>query len=196
MISLLRFSDSDFNERFRRIEERADEIPAGIEETVKQIIDAVRQRGDEAVFELTAHFDRLHLNAATIEVTQEEIAAARQAIDSRSLEVLELAAQRIAAYHQKQKQQTWLSTEEDDVLLGQMVTPLDRVGIYVPGGKAAYPSSVLMNAVPAKVAGVAEIIMTVPMPGGEANSYVLAAAAIAGVDRIFRIGGAQAVAYL
>ena len=196
MISILKFSDSDFSERFRRIEERADEIPAGIEATVKDIIAAVRQRGDEAVFELTARFDRLQLSADSIEVTREEIAAARAAIDPRSLAVLELAARRIAAYHQKQKQQTWLSTEEDDVLLGQMVTPLERVGIYVPGGKAAYPSSVLMNAIPAKVAGVAEIIMTVPMPGGEANPYVLAAAAIAGVDRIFRIGGAQAVAAL
>jgi len=196
MIPLLRFSDSDFAERFRRIEERAEEIPAGIEETVREIIAAVRQRGDEAVFELTARFDRLQLSAATIEVTKEEIAAAKAAIDPRSLEVLELAAQRIGAYHQKQKQQTWLSTEEADVLLGQMITPLERVGIYVPGGKAAYPSSVLMNAVPAKVAGVGEIIMTVPMPGGEANPYVLAAASIAGVDRIFRIGGAQAVAAL
>lgn len=196
MITLLRFSDSDFAERFRRIEERAEEIPAGIEETVKEIIDAVRRRGDEAVFELTARFDRLQLSAATIEVTPEEIAAAKQSIDPRSRAVLELAAQRIATYHQKQKQQTWLSTEENDVILGQMVTPLERVGIYVPGGKAAYPSSVLMNAVPARVAGVGEIIMTVPMPGGEANPYVLAAAAIAGVDRIFRIGGAQAVAAL
>ncbi len=196
MITLLRFSDSGFADCFRRIEERAEEIPAGIEETVKEIIEAVRRRGDEAVFELTARFDRLELSAATIEVMPEEIAAARESIDPRSLAVLELAAQRIATYHQKQKQQTWLSTEEDDVLLGQMVTPLERVGIYVPGGKAAYPSSVLMNAVPAKVAGVGEIIMTVPMPGGEANPYVLAAAAIAGVDRIFRIGGAQAVAAL
>ncbi|HMB15428.1 MAG TPA: histidinol dehydrogenase [Pelovirga sp.] len=196
MISILRFSDSGFSEHFRRIEERADEIPADIEETVRQIISAVRQRGDEAVFELTARFDRLHLSADTIEVTAAEIATAKQTIDPRSLKVLELAAQRIGAYHQKQKQQTWLSTEEDDVLLGQKVTPLARVGIYVPGGKAAYPSSVLMNAVPAKVAGVAEIIMTVPMPGGEANPYVLAAASIAGVDRIFKIGGAQAVAAL
>src|SRR6056297_176524 len=196
MISILRFSDSGFSEHFRRIEERADEIPADIEETVRQIISAVRQRGDEAVFELTARFDRLQLSADTIEVTAAEIATAKQTIDPRSLKVLELAAQRIGAYHQKQKQQTWLSTEEDDVLLGQKVTPLARVGIYVPGGKAAYPSSVLMNAVPAKVAGVAEIIMTVPMPGGEANPYVLAAASIAGVDRIFKIGGAQAVAAL
>jgi histidinol dehydrogenase len=196
MIAILRFSDSDFAERFRRIEDRAEEIPAGIDDTVKAIIADVRQRGDAALFELTARFDRVELTPQTIEVSRTDIAAARRAISPRALAALELAAQRIAAYHEKQKQQTWLSTEEPDVLLGQMVTPLERVGIYVPGGKAAYPSSVLMNAVPARVAGVRELIMTVPMPGGEANPHVLAAADIAGVDRIFRIGGAQAVAAL
>lgn len=196
MIAILRFSDSDFAERFRRIEDRAEEIPAGIDETVKAIIADVRQRGDAALFELTARFDRVELTAQTIEVSRADIAAARRAISPRALAALELAAQRIASYHEKQKQQTWLSTEEPDILLGQMVTPLERVGIYVPGGKAAYPSSVLMNAVPARVAGVKELIMTVPMPGGEANPHVLAAADIAGVDRIFRVGGAQAVAAL
>lgn len=196
MINILKFSDSDFAERFRRIEERAEEIPAGIEDTVSAIIADVRRRGDAALFELTAKFDQLVLTAETMEVSRTEIATARNAIDKSSLAALELAAKRIADYHAKQKQQTWLSTEESDILLGQMVTPLDRVGIYVPGGKAAYPSSVLMNAVPAKVAGVGEIIMTVPMPGGEANPYVMAAADIAGVDRIFRVGGAQAVAAL
>lgn len=196
MIDILRFTDSDFSERFRCIEERAEEIPAGIDETVSVIIADVRKRGDEALFELTARFDRLELTAETIEVTRAEIEAARTSIDSRSAAALELATKRIADYHAKQKQQTWLSTEEADVLLGQMITPLDRVGIYVPGGKAAYPSSVLMNAVPARVAGVGEVIMTVPMPEGEANPYVLAAADIAGVDRIFKIGGAQAVAAL
>ena len=118
------------------------------------------------------------------------------AVSAESLAALQLAAERIAAYHRKQKTQTWLSTEEEDILLGQMVRPLDRVGIYVPGGKAAYPSSVLMNAVPAKVAGVGEVIMVVPMPGGEVNPHVLAAARLAGVDRIFKVGGAQAVAAL
>lgn len=194
MIPVLKFSDSDFVERFRRIEQRAGEIPAGVEETVSAIIADVRKRGDAAVFELTARFDKLELTAATVEVSRAEIQAARVSISAQSLQTLELAATRIAGYHQKQKQQTWLSTEEADVLLGQKITPLDRVGIYVPGGKAAYPSSVLMNAVPARVAGVGEVIMTVPMPGGEANPYVLAAADIAGVDRIFKIGGAQAVA--
>jgi histidinol dehydrogenase len=196
MISILRFSDADFSEQFRKIEQRAEEIPDNIEEIVKTIIDDVRQRGDAALFELTERFDRLSLSAETIEVSEEEIATALEQVSEESLTALKLAAERISTYHAKQKQETWLSTDEDDVLLGQMVRPLDRVGIYVPGGKAAYPSSVLMNAIPAKVAGVEDVIMVVPMPGGEINSHVLAAAHIAGVDRIFKLGGAQAVAAL
>ncbi|WP_425415855.1 histidinol dehydrogenase [Pelobacter seleniigenes] len=193
---ILKFDDADFADQFRRIEQRAEAVPAGVLETVKTIIDEVRQRGDAALCELTARFDRLELTAATLEVSAAEIAAACAAVDERSLQALQLAADRIARYHAKQKQETWLSTDESDILLGQMVRPLDRVGIYVPGGKAAYPSSVLMNAVPAKVAGVGEVIMVVPMPGGEVNPHVLAAAKIAGVDRIFKVGGAQAVAAL
>lgn len=196
MISILRFSDGDFDERFRKIEQRAEEIPDNIEETVKAILADVRQRGDEALFELTEKFDRLTLTADTIEVGADEIAAAVEQVSEDSLAALRLAADRIAVYHAKQKQETWLSTDESDVMVGQMVRPLDRVGIYVPGGKAAYPSSVLMNAVPARVAGVGEVIMVVPMPGGDVNAHVLAAAHIAGVDRIFKLGGAQAVAAL
>ena len=196
MIQILKFSDSDFAVKFQRIERRADEIPDGIEETVKTIIADVRKRGDTALFELSAKFDRIDLNSDNVEVTQGEIDEALAAVTPKSLDALQLAADRIATYHGKQKQETWLSTDEDDVLLGQMVRPLDRVGIYIPGGKAAYPSSVLMNAIPAKVAGVAEVIMVVPMPGGEINPHVLAAAKIAGVDRIFKLGGAQAVAAL
>ena len=196
MMRILKFSDSDFASQLRRIEQRADEVPDAVEETVKLIIADVRKRGDVALFELSAKFDRIDLTADNIEVSAAEIDTAMAAVSSESLAALQLAADRIATYHAKQKQETWLSTDEDDVLLGQMVRPLDRVGIYVPGGKAAYPSSVLMNAVPAKVAGVAEVIMVVPMPGGEVNPYVLAAAKIAGVDRIFKLGGAQAVAAL
>lgn len=196
MMRMLKFSDAGFADEFRRIEQRAEAVPAEIETTVKAIIADVRQRGDAALFELTAKFDRLQLNADSLEVTEEEIDAAMTQINAESLAALQLAAERIADYHAKQKQETWLSTDEDDVLLGQLVRPLDRVGIYVPGGKATYPSSVLMNAVPAKVAGVEEVIMVVPMPGGEVNPHVLAAARIAGVDRIFKIGGAQAVAAL
>ena len=196
MMRILKFSDPDFARQFQRIEQRADEIPDNIEETVKEIIAAVRQRGDAALFELSAKFDRIDLTTDNIEVSETEIDAAMAVVSAESLAALQLAAERIADYHAKQKQETWLSTDEDDVLVGQMVRPLDRVGIYVPGGKAAYPSSVLMNAIPAKVAGVKEVIMVVPMPGGEVNSYVLAAAKIAGVDRIFKLGGAQAVAAL
>ncbi len=196
MMRILKFSDPDFARQFQRIEQRADEIPDNIEETVKEIIAAVRQRGDAALFELSAKFDRIDLTADNIEVSADEMDAAMAAVSAESLAALQLAAERIADYHAKQKQETWLSTDEDDVLVGQMVRPLDRVGIYVPGGKAAYPSSVLMNAIPAKVASVKEVIMVVPMPGGEVNSYVLAAAKIAGVDRIFKLGGAQAIAAL
>ncbi|MCK4691907.1 MAG: histidinol dehydrogenase, partial [Desulfuromonadales bacterium] len=187
---ILKFSDPGFAVEFHRIEQRAEEIPGDIEETVKAIIADVRQRGDAALFELTDKFDRLELSADTLEVTEKEIDAAMAEVSAEAMTALQLAAERIADYHAKQKQETWLSTDEDDVLLGQLVRPLDRVGIYVPGGKASYPSSVLMNAVPAKVAGVEEVIMVVPMPGGEINPHVLAAARIAGVDRIFKLGGA------
>jgi len=193
---ILKFSDPDFDQVFATIEGRGEAPPAGVEETVKQIVADVRQRGDAALFELTEKFDRLALHAGNVEVPQSELDAAYAAIDPAERAALELAAERISRYHAKQKQETWLSTDESDVLLGQMVRPLDKVGIYVPGGKAAYPSSVLMNALPAKVAGVGEIVMVVPMPDGVANLHVLAAAKIAGVDRVFRIGGAQAVAAL
>ncbi len=196
MIRFLRFTDTDFTENFRTISERGEAPPEGVTETVQKILADVRGRGDVALCEYTERFDRLKLDAAALEVTQAEIQQALAEIDDETLGRLKLAADRIAAFHGKQKEKTWLAEDEPDIKLGQMVTPLDRVGIYVPGGKAAYPSSVLMNAVPAKVAGVGEIIMVVPMPDGVVNSYVLAAAHVAGVDRIFKIGGAQAVAAL
>ncbi|MDH3453756.1 MAG: histidinol dehydrogenase [Desulfuromonadales bacterium] len=196
MIRFLRFSDAGFAESFGEITARGETTPAGVVETVQEILADVRKRGDVALCEYTERFDRLKLTAGTLEVSAAEIEQALAAVDGDTLATLQLAADRIAAFHGKQKETTWLSDDEPDIRLGQMVTPLDRVGIYVPGGKAAYPSSVLMNAVPAKVAGVGEIIMTVPMPDGVVNPYVLAAAHIAGVDRIFKIGGAQAVAAL
>lgn len=196
MIKLLRFDDGDFAAAFAHIENRAEEIPADIDVTVRGILDDVQQRGDAALCDYTARFDRMDLTAVGMEVSAEEVEQAVAKVSAEDLAALKQAAERIATYHRRQKQETWLSTDEDDIMLGQMIRPLDRVGIYVPGGKAAYPSSVLMNAIPAQVAGVKEIIMVVPMPGGEANSHVLAAAHIAGVHRIFRIGGAQAVAAL
>ncbi|OQY18808.1 MAG: histidinol dehydrogenase [Desulfobacteraceae bacterium 4572_35.1] len=194
MIKLLRFGSSDFDAAFELIEHRAAQIPADIDETVRNIIDDVRKRGDMAVHEYTQRFDHLDLTTQRMEVSSAEIEQALSSVSDDDLDALKLAAGRIGAYHRRQKQETWLSTDEDDIMLGQLIRPLKRVGIYVPGGKAAYPSSVLMNAVPAKVAGVDELIMVVPMPNGEANAHVLAAAHIAGVDRIFRIGGAQAIA--
>jgi histidinol dehydrogenase len=196
MIRFLRYNDPEFHGTFAQIVARGEEVSSEVETTVKAIVAEVRARGDAAVCDYTGRFDRLPLTPATMEVTRAEVDAAMAAVTPQALADLQLAAERIAAFHRKQKTETWLSTDEQDVLVGQMVRPLDRVGIYVPGGKAAYPSSVLMNALPAKVAGVGEIIMVVPMPGGEANPHVLAAARIAGVDRIFKVGGAQAVAAL
>ncbi len=196
MIKLLNFGDSEFDAAFELIEKRAAHVPADIDTTVRNIIADVRQRGDAALQEYTLRFDKLDLSSQGIEVTQQEIDQALEKVSADDLAALQFAAERIRTYHRRQKQETWLSTDEDDIVLGQLIRPLARVGIYVPGGKAAYPSSVLMNAIPAQVAGVKEIIMVVPMPNGEANAHVLAAAHIAGVKRIFRIGGAQAIAAL
>ncbi|MDP1996320.1 MAG: histidinol dehydrogenase [Gallionella sp.] len=186
-----------FNEELTRLlafEEAADER---LEATVAGILADVRKRGDAAVLEYTRKFDRLPLeNAAAMELSQNELRAAFDGLSAEQRSALEQAAQRVTDYHQKQVQTSWSYTDADGTLLGQQVTPLERVGLYVPGGKAAYPSSVLMNALPAKVAGVAELIMVVPTPDGVKNQLVLAAAYLSGVDRVFTIGGAQAVAAL
>jgi len=164
---------------------------------VREILAAVRERGDDAVLEYTNRFDRMNATAmGELEISQERIEQALEAIPAEQREALENSAERVRAYHEHQKQESWSYTEADGTLLGQQVTPLDRAGLYVPGGKAAYPSSVLMNALPAKVAGVQELIMVVPTPDGEVNELVLAAAAVCGVDKVFAIGGAQAVAAL
>ena len=194
---LIAISDPDFNRQFERILSRGEEIDRAVERDVAEIVAQVRHDGDRALLELTRRFDRLEAtDPCQLEVTEAEIEDAIGMVAPEDLAALKHAVTRVASFHEKQKQQTWLSTEEPDLLLGQKVTPLERVGIYVPGGKASYPSSVIMNAVPAKVAGVGEIIMVAPMPGGDMNPHVLAAARLAGVDRIFRIGGAQAVAAL
>ncbi len=170
---------------------------ASIERTVLDILADIRQRGDVALLEFTRKFDRLEVHDAHhLELPRAELDAALAGLSQEQRAALETAAQRIRAFHERQRVEGWTYTEADGTLLGQRVTPLDRVGLYVPGGKAAYPSSVLMNAIPAKVAGVGELIMVVPTPGGERNPLVLAAAAIAGVDRVFTIGGAQAVGAL
>jgi histidinol dehydrogenase len=168
-----------------------------VTDTVREVLANVKAHGDSAVLDYTKRFDRLDVaSMADLEISLERAQAALEAIPTIQRDALEAAADRVRSYHEHQKQDSWTYTEADGTVLGQQVTPLDRAGLYVPGGKAAYPSSVLMNAIPAKVAGVEELIMVVPTPEGEVNDLVLAAAAIAGVDRIFAVGGAQAVAAL
>ncbi len=168
-----------------------------IDAVVADILKDVKARGDAAVLEYTNRFDRTNASSlAELEISQSELQVALNSLPLEQREALQAAADRVRAYHEKQVMQSWQYTEKDGTLLGQQVTPLDRVGLYVPGGKAAYPSSVLMNAIPAKVAGVQELIMVVPTPNAEKNALVLAAAAISGVDRVFCIGGAQAVGAL
>jgi histidinol dehydrogenase len=169
----------------------------GVERAVAEILAAVRRDGDAAVLACTRRFDGLEASSvAELELPREQLQSALDGLAREQREALAQAAQRVRAYHERQLVQSWEYGEADGTRLGQKVTALDRVGLYVPGGKAAYPSSVLMNAIPARVAGVAELIMVVPTPRGEKNPLVLAAAAITGVDRVFAIGGAQAVAAL
>lgn len=169
----------------------------GVNQRVLDIIAAVRARGDAALVELTQRFDGLQVaSMADLILPRARLEAALERITPAQRQALEAAAERVRTYHERQKQDSWQYTEADGTVLGQQVTPLDRAGLYVPGGKASYPSSVLMNAIPAKVAGVPEVVMVVPTPRGEINELVLAAACIAGVDRVFTIGGAQAVAAL
>lgn len=170
---------------------------AGVAARVDEILAAVKQRGDEAVLFYTNRFDGLSAESmAELSVGQERLEQALSLITNEQRSALEVAAQRIRSYHEHQKQASWRYEEADGTVLGQQVTAMERVGIYVPGGKASYPSSVLMNAIPAKVAGVDEVVMVVPTPNGEVNEMVFAAAAIAGVDRLYTVGGAQAVAAL
>jgi histidinol dehydrogenase len=193
-------ADSTFDAQFKARLHWSAATDAAIEQRVADILADVQQRGDAAVLEYTARFDGLQAaSMAELELTQAELKAAFEAIPAAQRDALQAAARRVRTYHEAQKKangESWSYRDEDGTLLGQKVTPLDRVGIYVPGGKAAYPSSVLMNAIPAHVAGVAEIIMVVPTPKGEKNALVLAAAYVAGVTRAFTVGGAQAVAAL
>ena len=194
---ILKTLDASFARDFAALLDRAQGVDPSVEQTVRGIVDDVRRRGDAALLEYTQRFDRLTAaQAVQLEVAPSRIARARESIPAAQREALEQAAERIRRYHERQRIESWDYREMDGTLLGQRVTPLARVGLYVPGGKAAYPSSVLMNAIPAKVAGVPELIMVVPAPDGAVNDMVLAAAAIAGVDRVFTVGGAQAVAAL
>lgn len=190
-------SDSQFSEDLATLTAWSAVADNGLDATVRDILHQVRTQGDSAVIDFTAKFDRFPVSSMTdLTIGRETIQQALADIDPAIRAALEQAAQRINVFHQRQRQESWQYTDDTGTLLGQKVTALQRVGIYVPGGKAAYPSSVLMNAIPAKVAGVEQIIMVTPTPAGEVNQAVLAAAAVAGVDTIFSIGGAQAVAAL
>jgi histidinol dehydrogenase len=198
-ISILQLStaDSCFDDRLAELLAWENVSDQNVEQIVGDILAAVRQRGDQALIEFTNRFDARDVDdVRELEIPADVVSGALAGIPAAERDALELAAERIRRYHQHQKQASWHYREEDGTLLGQQITALDRVGIYVPGGKASYPSSVLMNALPARVAGVNEIIMVVPAPGGELNPLVLAAAAIAGVDRLFTLGGAQAIGAL
>ncbi|MEO6023073.1 MAG: histidinol dehydrogenase [Burkholderiales bacterium] len=199
MVAIKRLSsrDANFSAQLKQLTAFDTAQDDAVDTTVAAIIQDVKRRGDAAVIEYTARFDRFNTDADSgLELPGEALQAALSGLPIVQREALEQAAARIRAYHEKQKLASWQYTEADGTVLGQQVTPLDRVGLYVPGGKAAYPSSVLMNAIPAKVAGVGELIMVTPTPHGEKNPLVLAAAAIGGVNRVFTIGGAQAVAAL
>ncbi|MDP2247985.1 MAG: histidinol dehydrogenase [Nitrosomonadales bacterium] len=190
-------TDKDFDQSLKALLAFDTAQDDSVDLVVADILRDVKKRGDEAVLEYTRQFDRLDAKGMSeLELSKVELQHALDGLPAEQRKALQEAADRVRSYHEKQLMSSWSYTEDDGTLLGQQVTSLDRVGLYVPGGKAAYPSSVLMNAIPAKVAGVEELIMVVPTPGGDKNQLVLAAAAICDVDRVFCIGGAQAVAAL
>ena len=196
-IKLLRFSDKDFEGNLKDCLEFDSSNNEQIMDVAKNILLEIKEKGDKALIGFTKQFDSLNIeNALSLEINPKDINTAFNNISQDQKKALEEAASRIFEYHKKQKNESWSYEDAEGSLFGQKVTPLDRVGLYVPGGKAAYPSSVLMNAIPAKVAGVQELIMVVPTPNGERNDLVLAAAKVAQVDRIFSIGGAQAIGAL
>ncbi|MDX3894372.1 histidinol dehydrogenase [Pusillimonas sp.] len=197
LINRLRSQDPDFAQSLRTLLAFDAEQDESIEHVVADVLKDLRHRGDEALLEYTRRFDRVQApSVQALEIPHQELQDALHALPPEQRAALEEAARRVRAYHERQKAESWSYTESDGTTLGQKITPLDRVGLYVPGGKAAYPSSVLMNAIPAKVAGVPEVVMVTPTPDGARNPIVLAAAAIAGVDRAWAIGGAQAVGAL
>lgn len=196
-MKIVELSEENKKEVQKNILQRSPSTFGTQEATVRSIIEDIKARGDEAVFEYTKKFDRAEITTDNFQVTEEEIRAAYKEVPPELLDVVRKALVNIRAFHEKQKQNSWITTTEKGTILGQKITPMQRVGVYVPGGKAAYPSSVLMNIVPAKVAGVEEVIMTTPCNAqGKVNPVVLVAANEAGADRIFKVGGAQAIAAL
>lgn len=197
IVRRLNAQDADFNTQLDQLLSWESVSDASVNQRVLDIIDNVRTRGDAALVDYTRQFDGLDVaQMSDLILPRERLELALTRITAEQRTALETAAERVRQYHERQVQDSWRYQEADGTILGQKITPLDRAGLYVPGGKASYPSSVLMNAIPAKVAGVLEVVMVVPTPRGEINELVLAAAAIAGVDRVFTIGGAQAVAAL
>ncbi len=196
-INRLHSSDSNFWSQMKDLLAWDNVSDDSVQSTVRQILKDVRREGDKALLEYTNKFDRMSAaDMSVLSIDKDRLQQALDGLPDDQRQALEVSAERVRRYHDKQKMESWSYTEEDGTLLGQQVTPLDRVGLYVPGGQAAYPSSVLMNAIPAKVAGVKELIMVVPTPDGQINELVFAAAAITGVDKVFAVGGAQAVAAL
>ena len=184
----------DILTELKRIINRGETATEEVAGTVKEIVDRVRREGDPAVLEYTEKFDKVKLTLRDMRVSPEEIKEAHANVDQKKVDALKLAAKNIRAFHEKQKLSSWVSQEADGVILGQLARPIRCVGVYVPGGKACYPSSVRMNVIPATVAGVEQLVMCSPVPGGKMNPYILVAADIAGVNEIYKIGGAQAIA--
>ena len=184
----------DITTVLKRIINRGETATEEVATVVREVVEQVRKQGDPAVLEYTEKFDRTILTLKDVRVSQDEIKEAYAKVDANKVEALKLAAKNIRAFHEKQKSSSWVSQEADGVILGQLARPIRSAGVYVPGGKACYPSSVLMNVIPATVAGVEQLIMCSPIPGGNLNPYILVAADIAGVSEIYKIGGAQAIA--
>ena len=197
MITKLSSQQTDFNTQLSSLLSWESVSNQDVLNTVEEIINTIRSKGDKALIDYSIKFDGVKAKSmADLMISQEELEKSFNDLSDKQKNAITIAAERVKAYHLKQNQQTWSYTEEDGTMLGQKITPLDRVGLYVPGGKASYPSSVLMNAIPAKVAGVEELIMVVPTPNGKTNQLVLAAAYISGVDMVITVGGAQAIAAL
>jgi len=197
MITKLSSQQRDFNTQLSSLLSWESVSNQDVSNTVEEIINTIRSKGDKALIDYSIKFDGVKAKSmADLMISQEELEKSFDGLGDKQKNAIKIAVERIKAYHLKQNQQTWFYTDEDGTMLGQKITPLDRVGLYVPGGKAAYPSSVLMNAIPAKVAGVEELIMVVPTPSGTTNKLVLAAAYISGVDIVITVGGAQAIAAL
>lgn len=195
-MQIIKANAAEFEDFFRRLRRRGGAFTPELLATVMEIVRDVAARGDAALFDYTAKFDRYELTAATVEVTEEEKKEALSRVRPEDLDVISLAAFRIEKYHKNQTAESWLVNDEEGVEVGQRILPLERIGIYAPGGKAVYPSTILMAAIPARIAGVEEIILVTPAKDGQLNPLIAAAAKVSGVNRIFKIGGAQAIAAL